>query len=187
MTTTSFVLGNGRSRLGVDLTHLRSRGKIYGCNAIYRDFAPDVLVATDPGISQEIQASGYARSHIFYTRHPAEGTGARNIELYPGYSSGPVALAYAAYEAAQIIYLLGFDLGGQDGRFNNVYADTPHYRKSTDTPTYYGNWVNQIYQIVKEYPQKKFIWVAAPNSPHPNEWVSLKNFQRITREDFLQP
>ena len=33
-----FILGNGQSRLGVNLEKLKEYGKVYGCNAIYRDF-----------------------------------------------------------------------------------------------------------------------------------------------------
>ena len=43
----AFCIGNGESRKGFDLEQLRPHGKIYGCNALYRDFTPDVLVAVD--------------------------------------------------------------------------------------------------------------------------------------------
>jgi len=49
--TAAFVLGNGVSRLQVDLAVLKTCGKIYGCNAIYREFVPDVLISTDQPIS----------------------------------------------------------------------------------------------------------------------------------------
>jgi len=55
-----FLIGNGESRLGFDLNKLKPYGKVYGCNAIYRDFTPDVLVAVDHGIMHEIYHSGYA-------------------------------------------------------------------------------------------------------------------------------
>ena len=42
-----FCVGNGESRRNVNLEVLRKFGKIYGCNAMYRDFTPDVLVAVD--------------------------------------------------------------------------------------------------------------------------------------------
>mgnify|MGYP003348041320 FL=1 len=38
----AFVIGNGVSRLGVPLATLNTYGKIYGCNALYREFEPDV-------------------------------------------------------------------------------------------------------------------------------------------------
>ena len=53
--TTAFVIGNGISRRGLDLTQLQPYGKIYGCNALYREFTPDVLVATDKPIATIIQ------------------------------------------------------------------------------------------------------------------------------------
>jgi hypothetical protein len=42
-----FCIGNGESRKGFDLEKLRPHGKIYGCNALYRDFTPDHLSAVD--------------------------------------------------------------------------------------------------------------------------------------------
>jgi len=54
-----FLVGNGESRKDFDLESLRSQGKIYGCNALYRDFTPDVLISVDHGIMHEIYHSGY--------------------------------------------------------------------------------------------------------------------------------
>ena len=56
-----FCIGNGESRQGFDLEKLRPHGKIYGCNAIYRDFMPDVLTAVDHGIMNEIYHAGIAQ------------------------------------------------------------------------------------------------------------------------------
>ena len=66
---TLFVIGNGESRKGFDLEKLRPHGKIYGCNAVYRDFTPDVLVAVDQGISHEIYQSGYAYDNECWFRN----------------------------------------------------------------------------------------------------------------------
>ena len=63
-----FVLGNGESRNGIDLESLRGKGKIYGCNALYRDFAPDGLVCVDGGMMHEVYESGYALKHKCYFR-----------------------------------------------------------------------------------------------------------------------
>ena len=59
----AFCIGNGESRKGFDLEILRPHGKIYGCNALYRDFTPDVLVAVDHGICHEIYNSGYCQKN----------------------------------------------------------------------------------------------------------------------------
>ena len=63
-----FCIGNGESRIDFDLTQLRKYGKIYGCNALYRDFKPDVLTAVDQGISHEIYQSGYAKDNECWFR-----------------------------------------------------------------------------------------------------------------------
>ena len=52
--TAAFVLGNGLSRQAVDLTTLFHCGTVYGCNALYREFAPHVLISTDAPISTAI-------------------------------------------------------------------------------------------------------------------------------------
>ena len=54
-----FLIGNGESRKDFNLDLLKPHGKIYGCNAIYRQYTPDVLVSVDHGIMHEIYQSGY--------------------------------------------------------------------------------------------------------------------------------
>jgi hypothetical protein len=54
-----FLIGNGESRKDFNLDLLKPHGKIYGCNALYREYIPDVLVSVDHGIMHEIYQSGY--------------------------------------------------------------------------------------------------------------------------------
>ena len=147
--TIGIVLGNGKSRLAVDLELLRSQAKIFGCNALYREFTPDVLVATDPEIAQTIQESGYSLNNVFYTRKPIEGLGAKLIKRNYGYSSGPIALTLAVDEGLDKIFMVGFDLDSIDGKFNNVYAGTDFYKQIGSDPTHWGNWERQVYDIVR--------------------------------------
>ena len=63
-----FCIGNGESRQGFDLDKLKPFGKIYGCNAIYRDYMPDVLTAVDHGIMHEIYHAGVAQKIPCYFR-----------------------------------------------------------------------------------------------------------------------
>ena len=63
-----FCIGNGESREGFDLEKLRPHGTIYGCNAIYRDFMPDVLTAVDQGIMHEVYHAGMAQKIPCYFR-----------------------------------------------------------------------------------------------------------------------
>ena len=57
--TKVFCLGNGESRKNFNLDLLKPHGKVYGCNALYREYTPDVLVSVDHGIMHEIYQSGY--------------------------------------------------------------------------------------------------------------------------------
>ena len=64
-----FIIGNGESRKDFDLTKLREHGKIYACNAYYRDNPlPDVLVAVDSTMTHEIYHKGIAHKIPCYFR-----------------------------------------------------------------------------------------------------------------------
>jgi len=56
-----FCIGNGESRRDYNLQNLRKYGKIYGCNALYRDFTPDVLCSVDHGMMHEVYHAGVAQ------------------------------------------------------------------------------------------------------------------------------
>lgn len=57
--TKVFCIGNGESRKNFNLDLLKPHGKVYGCNALYREYTPDALVSVDHGIMHEIYQSGY--------------------------------------------------------------------------------------------------------------------------------
>lgn len=183
--TTAFVLGNGRSREPIDLNCLKTHGPVYGCNALYRSFTPDVLVATDRPIAMAIQDSGYALKHRFYTRKPLPESGARRLDSkYQGFSSGPNAVALACLDGYQHIYLLGFDLGTTNGQFNNLYADTQFYKKSQDPPTFSGNWVKQIMQICADFPAREFIRVEGMESARVAAFDPVPNLRSMPILEF---
>jgi hypothetical protein len=183
--TTAFVLGNGVTRKGVNLEHLRTHGTIYGCNALYRDFTPDVLIATDRPISEQIQHSGYPLKNKFYTRKPLEGLGAHRVpEQYWGYSSGPLAAAISAADQNLNIYLLGFDMAGINDRFNNVYADSEFYKRSAANPTYTGNWERQLLKVMKDYPHTNFIRVHGAFTADVPEFNKHPRYARLNIAEF---
>jgi len=183
----AFVLGNGISRRDVDLATLQVLGPVYGCNALYREFAPDVLVSTDRPISEQIQHSGYPKQHVFYTRKPLPHCAARSVpHQYYGFSSGPIAAALAALDGARAIYLVGFDMGPTvNGKFNNCYADSEFYKKSSDVPTYTGNWARQLKTIASDFPNTSFFRVFGTTTADIDELRKVKNLANMQMEDFL--
>lgn len=182
----AFVVGNGISRKNVDLSRLKKWGKVYGCNALYREFEPDVLVATDRPISEQIQHSGYSLAHCFYTRKPMLGRGALPIpDEIRTYSSGPAAVGLAAQDGNRLIYMLGFDMGpSESGLFNNVYADTEFYKTSKANPTYTGNWTRQIVEIAKKYSKVEFIRVQGATTATINQFENLNNLKHLPMLEF---
>jgi hypothetical protein len=184
--TAAFVLGNGISRQQIDLNLLKTLGCVYGCNAIYREFVPDVLISTDLPISERIQHEGYSKNHIHYTRKPLPALGASRITpQYFGYSSGPVAVGQAAIDGARAIYLIGFDMGPtRTGRFNNIYADTEFYKKSSANPTFTGNWVRQIRQITKDFPNTSFFRIVGDTTAEIQDLKAIPNMLHMPMPDF---
>lgn len=180
----AFVLGNGVSRRGIDLVTLKAIAPVYGCNALYREFTPDVLVATDRPISEQIQKSGYPLKNRFYTRDPIAGLGAYPvIEQYWGYSSGPLAVAHAAADQHRKIYMLGFDMGPANEKFNNIYADTEFYKTSNSVPTFTGNWINQITQLANDYAGVEFVRVQGETTA---DIQQLRNINNLTHLHILE-
>lgn len=183
----AFVLGNGVSRKQVPLHDLKQIGTVYGCNALYREFEPDVLVATDMPIATMIQESGYAIKHAFYTRKPKPNLGGRRVpQDYYGYSSGPIAAALAAQSGARRLYLIGFDLGPlENNRFNNVYAGTEFYKGTDSLPTFTGNWIKQICRIMQDFPGQEFVRVMGKTTSTVREFDQHKNFRHLDLDTFL--
>lgn len=184
--TVAFVLGNGKSRLAVDPQQaLVGKGIIYACNAIYRDFMPNVLISTDRPISEKIQLEGIPERVKHWTRRPLPESKSHKIERpYYGMSSGPVAISRAAIDGHSHIYFLGFDLGSSDGLLNNVYGSTEFYKANTDKATFAGNWIYQINQITREFRKPQFIRVTGPES-QPIDWENkFNNLTEMSMDDF---
>jgi len=63
---TAVCLGNGQSRQGLDLQKMKDYATVIGCNAIYRDFTPDILVALDSRMAHEIYREGNLKDMKVY-------------------------------------------------------------------------------------------------------------------------
>jgi len=186
---TGFVLGNGTSRTSIDLNHLKSNGKVYACNAVYRTFDPDYLIAVDVKMILEINKAGYQHSNMVWTNANKSYQHIQNLNFFQpskGWSSGPTALWLASQHGYGTIYMLGFDYRGlNDGKkLNNIYADTRNYKKSSDGATFFGNWMRQTRTVLKENPDINFVRVIQPDNYNPDELNTLDNYSTMNIEDF---
>jgi hypothetical protein len=183
----SFVLGNGQSRLCVQPQELKPYGKIYGCNALYRSFSPDYLIAVDIKMVLEISKTGYQLTNPVWTNNSARLKDIEGLNYFKpslGWSSGPTALQLACTHGADEIFILGFDYTGENNMFNNVYADTENYKRSSDHATYYGNWLRQTELVIKRNPHTKFYRLVLQNYFDPM-W-RFKNFKHMQYSEFRQ-
>jgi hypothetical protein len=189
--TVSFVLGNGVSRQSVKLDKLKAHGKIYACNAVYREFSPDYLVAVDTKMIIEITDTGYHLNNEVWTNPNKLTKTNPNLHLFEpnrGWSSGPTALMLASKHAAKTIYILGFDyagLGVDNSKVNNVFAGTKNYKNVNDRATYFGNWERQTMACIKEFPKTKYVRVIEHKESFvPDKLEGLANLTHITLEKF---
>jgi hypothetical protein len=185
----AFVLGNGTSRSPIVPEDLQTYGKIYGCNALYRTFRPDYLIAVDVKMILEICKSGFQHHNEVWTNYNKSYQRFQNLNYFhpsKGWSSGPTALWLASQHQYEKIFILGFDYKGLDDgkKFNNVYADSPNYKKSADGATFFGNWLRQTASVIKENPKIQFYRVIAPDNYIPEELNKFSNLKHIFVEDF---
>ena len=187
MIKTAFVLGNGTSRKSIDLNQLKENGKVYGCNALFREFAPDFLVAVDTKMILEINKAAYQHSHPVWTnpnRAFNKMNGFNFFQTSKGWSSGPTALWLASTHSTDTIYIIGFDYAGIDDKVNNIYADTYNYKKSYEKATYHGNWLNQTLITCQKFSKKRYIRVVQEDAFIPKEFSKINNLDHITVEEF---
>lgn len=184
----AFVVGNGTSRLSINVQSLLNEGIVYGCNAQYREYEPHYLICVDVKMVNEVIAAGYHKTHQVWT-NPNKGVSTKqNINFFnphKGWSSGPTALWFACTQGHREVFILGFDYQGLNGKFNNVYADTFNYKKSSDSATYYGNWLSQTEKVIREFKTVKFFRVIDSGAFIPDKLgPQLTNLHHITVEDF---
>jgi len=189
MHRTGFVIGNGTSRKKFDLNKLVDKGIMYACNAVYREFLPNVLIAVDPKMVHEIVAKrAQFDTEVWTNYNKAYETyvGLNYFNPSKGWSSGPTALNKACTDGCQTIYILGFDYVGLEGgkRVNNIYAGSPNYKGAHEPATYYGNWLRQTETILKAHSSTSFVRVITKKCYNPNNFAPYSNYKTITYKEF---
>lgn len=194
---TVFIIGNGESRKDYPLAKLKKYGQLYGCNAIYRDHATviDTLVAVDVKMILEIDRNIKKIPGEIVTRKRNINKPFRELiwrksgktRKDDGWSSGQVAMIVACeeHEDLENMFLIGFDLYGVKGLQNNVYKGTKHYREASLQETFWGNWVHQMFLIMKRFSKINFWRVGNVRDKFPDEWSqgNLQNIKFITYEE----
>jgi hypothetical protein len=188
----ALIIGNGKSRLKVDLDKIKDKFNTYGSNAIYRDFMPDVITALDPGIFEELVTNKvYKQTQMFTRYNPTrlarivdEQMSIRLIEFPGQYLDSGNSNIYLAsqHDNNNKIYMLGFDYISDDNTLNNVYAGTANYGLGKHIEPYLiAKWEQRLQHILNINPNKEFIRVKLNNyTPK----VNAANFLEITLEEW---
>ena len=174
----AFIIGNGKSRDGFDLEQLRKHGTIYGCNALYRDFEPDYLIAIDDAITEEIRSSDFPEERFIY---PAFEEQFEHPEFNPftrlRSNAGMNAMIEALRHGHRELICIGFDFIIQnDLATANVYEGTECYGRETMTSladglrrAKYLDWFarkNNVAQYKFILPREKDLRIHPLSSPN---------------------
>jgi hypothetical protein len=161
----------------------------YGCNALYRDFSPNFLVANGPEITKEIAESGYCESNIVYSDGGSVLDYPRKFYLTPqspSWDAGAIAAYIACFDGHKKLYMIGFDgHSGQATEHYNIYNGTNGYPEfqSSNTEAFF---IKSMSNLMDLYNDVEFIRVMpTPNWWCPEEWKFKLNFRQIEFRDFV--
>jgi hypothetical protein len=69
--------------------------------------------------------------------------------------------------------------------FNNIYADTEFYKTSNHPPTFTGNWVKQIKQIILDSSGIDIIRVCGPTTARISDLEHISTLTHLDLAIFL--
>ena len=190
------VIGNSPTRLDFDLNNLKHPSGLlgaktlqsYGCNALYRDFTPDFLVAHGNDMVAELALSEYAKNNIVYTNAInllADPNKFYLIPFDPYADSGTTAAYLAAFDGHKRVYLLGFSEQDSPGTNFNVYAGTRGYDPiNCDVGS--DKWIEARAKLFTVYDDVEWIWVTPRGTSTASaSHKACRNFRQISYRDFV--
>ena len=198
------VMGNGESRSSINIQNLLGKISLVGCNAIHRDAVVNHLVCCDERMVREAVENPNTASTFIHVREHAfqwfrKVQKHKNIILLPdipnqehnridqsrNWGSGTYALLVASQlPDIKKIYLLGFDLYGNDKLVNNLYKNTKNYSAGGSHSIDPSYWIWQAAKVFKLFPDIKYSIVNHDHWLMPPEWkksnvgfLSIDNFK----------
>jgi hypothetical protein len=160
----------------------------YGCNAIYRNYKPDFVIATGKDFVDELAQQSYCNENIVYTNN-------KYLELHPNkfnfipqnpeYNAGAIAAYLAAFDGHQRVYMLGFDGIDNTSDNYNFFAGTPNYPPS-NYPINEEFWVRSLNEVMSTYSDTEFIRVCpSKRFRQPESWKYNLNYKQIDFRQFV--
>ena len=191
---TACVIGNGPSRLSLDLTMIGHRMSTYGCNALYRDYIPNYLISMDWSVVIDILENNIHYKTNFYTQDNANFNHMpidkkKHINwlkvMNKRLDSGNSALEVALDHKHDTIYMIGFDYNTDD-KLPNVYHGTKHYAPNSNVlaaSSMAREWQQRFRKLVRDNPNTKVIRVNGSNT---KIMIDEPNYSEITIQQFKE-
>lgn len=187
------VIGNGPSRLNFDLHCINATMYTYGCNALYRDFMPNYLIAMDYPMVKEILDNRVHYQTSFHTQHDNRidelKESGEPIHFFWGMSetndSGNSALKLALQNKHDIVYMIGFDYSTDPSTLPNVYVGTKNYVKNHMWPAANmreEQWEKRLRKILKTFPNQNVVRVNGTKNLN----INSDNYREITIQQFKE-
>lgn len=184
------VIGNGPSRLNLDLHCINATMTTYGCNALYRDFIPNYLISMDYNMVKEILDKKVHYQTSFHTQHDNrvdELAKTEPINFFWGFSetndSGNSAVKLALQKGHDVVYMIGFDYSENPSVLPNVYSGTKNYVPRHSYPAASmldSKWEHRLRKILKQHPNQKVIRVNSTRNLN----IVSDNYSEITIQQF---
>lgn len=183
----AFIVGNGISRREIDLNKLVGKGKIFGCNALYRDFNNwDYLVAIDDAMISELLKINHRPNQQIIIPPLAERFELEEYRFSPRARSnaGMNAMLEAIRRGHKLLYCIGFDfLMNTDVVLQNMYDGTKNYGPETKTSIKDSyNRVRYLEWFANKFFDIKFIFVLPEGK---TKTVDAESIRAMSIQKFL--
>lgn len=190
----ALLLGNGRSRKGLPLDVFRQSGYIIaGCNALYRDYLPHVLMSVDAPMIKEVIRSGITERLTFIKTERNikvrdlnkflihHNTGKRLTKDIKAKSGPSLALVLPLlYPGLKEVYMSGVDFYPWPGETNqnNIYVNTKNYKTDLDVQPHTHKDFQDWRKVFLVRPEVRFFWVRPfKEAAFPRQWANIPNIK----------
>jgi len=177
LTDPVFLIGNGKSRENFDLERLRGIGTIIGCNAIYREFTPDLLIAIDSKMLREIKDAEYKGKTLIPSNRSVAVPNAIKWKTDKYNTSG----CFAMKLVSQVMEPTKCYMLGMDGYPGNLYDGSKNYAPNTLRNF---NGVNSYYLKALQGPGETTFINVNEEDAWPKEAYNTGKYKFMTYKEF---
>jgi len=196
MVSRGFIIGNGSSRKGFNLSDLVGLGEVYGCNALYRDFKPDLLFTHDSLMLSEIK-DGYDGVYVYvdgglariYSSNANKPDKILPISTYLLMTGACATEFMCKHTNVSEIFLLGFDLYKIDGRYrSNIYDGTKNYPEKKEIKERLNSITRNLSDMSRVFLENrdKVFYRVGDDLHIPDSWSSYTNVKPICYNRFKE-